>query len=231
MTLDLNDHLLETPDSLVATILVELLVGVVLGVLDRGVLGVLHVFLALIRNVLLSLSREVLCSLLESCATSFSVIVAWVLLSTVHALIGSILSLFTAEWLVLVELITSLGSEVVSRQIGNVVPRVVFGRIVDSVQSVFGRVYLACDILSSIASNIAHQGNGVAHELAELPIRENQPAESLEAIEGLITVLTSRVFVYRSVGGVGNTAVQVLSIPDKLRIAVSLCYLLAQRSK
>lgn len=136
VTLNLDNHLLHSPDSLVATLLRHLLAHVVLGSLDGLILSISGLLLVLVGHVGLSLTLEIashgrytsLCTVL---------VVATSVLRIVHTLVGSLIgsigSLLAVERLVLVVGRRRLILEVGSRQLWGLMPSVILGGLVDLV--------------------------------------------------------------------------------------------------
>jgi hypothetical protein len=180
VTLNLNNHLLQAPDSLVTTLLRHLLIEVVLGILLGGISSPAGPLLGLVVDVVGGLVLETLETLrgtggsinagvrgstllLLLASSKISGITgvtgaAWV--SSLSRITGSILHVLSREWLVLVDNVLGLRLELTNGW--NIVPGVVLGRVVDAVESLPVRVDLLGSLLGSITGNVTQEYGSVA---------------------------------------------------------------------
>lgn len=179
MTLDLDDHLLQAPDALFATLLGHLALEVVLGALivDLGLgLGIVLFLLGVFGDVL---ARCLFQSVNSRLGTGLGIdtrdgVVLLVLsnksggiggiartgrVSGLRSIAGGLLKVLLAERLVCVDLVL----EVISRQIRNLVPRVLLGRVVDLCKLVRRWLDLGRSLGSSITGNGSRKDTSIAH--------------------------------------------------------------------
>ena len=234
MALDLNHHLLEAPDCLVAAVLGHLLAKVVLGALLRILFGLessllvfLGLVLVLIRHVLVCCLLQVVGCVRQASPTSLLRVIGRVVLSVVHSLLACLLNIALAEWLVLSILILCLGLESTGVQVWDVVPCVLWSRLVDLVEAVLIRIDSVCRLLGSITSHIAQEDTSIAEQFTELAIGENQCAECAKTVQGFVAVLLSSGFVGRRTWQLCVAAIQILCLPDEVLEQVAL--VLAQK--
>ena len=215
VALDFDNHLLETPDGLITTLLGHLLAQVVPRLLDGSALGLLCVLLVLIWNVSFGLLLEVLNS--SGCAlTSSLLIIARVTLTGVDALLSSISSLVAVEGLVLVVLVGGLLADVLAGQIRNIMPGVVLGSLVDLAKFLLRWVDFASSLGCAVTSHVTQKDCSIIEKLAELTVGEEKSSESLQTVESLITVLFGGIFVCWCPWDCGIAAIEVLTIPDEV---------------
>jgi hypothetical protein len=220
MALDLNNHLLETPDGLIATFLGHLLAEVVLGGLQGSILGVLRLLLSLIWDVGLCLLLQVTNSSLRTCLSSS--LIGGLGLRRVSALVSGSSNVVTIEGLILVVDITSLLLDVLLRQIGDIMPSVVFRWLVDLAESLLRWLHFAGSVGSSIASHIAEKNASIVEKFAKLAIGDEKRAESLQTFNRLVAVLFGSVLVGWSTWKFGITTVNVLRVPNELLDQIAL---------
>jgi hypothetical protein len=176
VALDLNDHLLQAVDGLLATLLGELLLHVVVGTVS----GIASTLLGLLRNVLTGLLLETVSTLLKAlggidtrvgvllliAASEVSDIGRVTRATGVSGLGGvteSTLGLISVKGLLLVVLRLGLVLEVVLGKVRNIVPSVVLSGLVDLVELILGRVDLVGRLLSSITGHISEENASIAH--------------------------------------------------------------------
>lgn len=182
VALDLDDHLLETPDSLLAAVLGHLLLEIVLGAVAVLATPLLLVF----GRVLVDTTLEIVNPLAEAgrdvdtSVGSLALVLSGDLgsLARVPGSIGvgslghvssDISKVIAIDGLVAVNLLTELLFEVVPRKVGGVMPLMVGGGGVDVVELILRRVHAASSLGSSIAANSSKEYNSVIEEFAELP--------------------------------------------------------------
>lgn len=150
MALDLNDHLLQAVDALLAALLGKLLFQVVVGALS----GLASTILGLLGNILTCLLLKTV-STLHGTLGGINTRVAALLLiaagkvgsigrvtraagvSSLSGVTESTLGLVSAEGLLLVVLGLSLVLEVILGKVRDIVPSVVFGGLIDLVEFIF----------------------------------------------------------------------------------------------
>lgn len=123
MTLNFNDHLLQTPDGLLAALLGHLAPEVVLAAFAELPLLLLRPAPVLIRDVLVG---SLLQTVNANSSASMGIII---LLRSASGLVGNLLGLLLAKQLVLVVLLRCLSPD--GLHIRNLVPGVVGSRLVD----------------------------------------------------------------------------------------------------
>lgn len=118
MALDLNHHLLEAPNGLIAALLRHLLAKVVLGALLRlflllksSLLVLLHLIFVLVGYVGVCGLLQVVRGIGQTSLAGHVRIIRWVVLSIIHSLLGGLLDITSAEGLVLSILVLGLGLE------------------------------------------------------------------------------------------------------------------------
>lgn len=238
VTLNLSDHLLQTPDGLFATLLwhlvLEIVGGTLLGLvtlLPGAVCHALGIVLVLIWNILLGNTLEVV----ETRAGTVLSVNIITLVGGVLALVGGGLDVVPAERLLLVvSLLQALPGEV-----WGVVPGVVLGRLINLVKSLLVWVDLVSGLRSGITSDVTSEELGIVDcrgladflhlkdkavhtELSELAVADEQRSECAETVKGLVTVLLGSVLINWSIwrGGVATT--DLLSLPDEVLKKVPL---------
>lgn len=252
VTLNLNDHLLETIDGLVATLVRELILEVTLSTL----LVCASAVLILVGNVLLGVRLQLvlgdLCAggginsggsvvlLITSCELGSVTRVTrsrWV--GGLSGITKSILGLVSAERLLLVVVRLGLVLEVVPAQIRNVVPRVVVLRLVNLVELILRGVDLVCGLLSCITSHVPKKHGGILDcdildrcfddtralqltKLAELSVAQNKLSKSAKTLKSLVSVLLSSLLVNRCARSGGVSTRELLRLPCKVLDKVAL---------
>lgn len=174
VTLDLDDHLLETVDGLVATILVELILEVTLSTL----LVFAGAILVLVGNILLGVGLQLVLGDLCACGCVNSRRSVVLLITScelgsvtrvtrsrgVGGLSGiakSILGLVSVEGLLLVVVSLGLVLEVIPAEIRNIVPRVVLLWLVNLVELILRGVDLVCSLLGCITSHVPKKHSSI----------------------------------------------------------------------
>lgn len=176
VTLDLDNHLLQAVNGLVATLLRHL----ILEVIGSAVFACTSLVLGLVRDVLPGLVAEI-AGTLASTGLGINTRVATGLLVTVCKLSGvsgvtrstrvgslssvtkSALGLVLVEGLLFVVLVSGLLLQGRCRKIGNIVPCVVRSWLVNLVELVLRWVDLGSCLLGGITSHITDQNSGIAH--------------------------------------------------------------------
>jgi hypothetical protein len=181
VTLDLNDHLLQTPDGLLTALLRHLLLKVVLGAVTVFPASLL-VFLG---NVLVKTLLKLVGAgadavnhvhtRVDSQALIFSGTLGGHLGVPVTKGIGglscvasNIPELVAVDWLVAVQFLTELRLDILSGEVGDIVPLVVGRRSVDLVELLLGRTQTRSGLGGYIAGDTSEEDHRVAEELAEL---------------------------------------------------------------
>lgn len=176
MALDLNDHLLESVDGLVAALLGHLVLEVVLGLVLGGNSGIL----GLVVNVAVSSSLELVSS---SVGTSVGIdtgrsallLVAsgevssvgrvararWV--SSLASVTSSLLQVTSGYGLVVIVSLLHLRLDVTGGHVWNIVPGVVGSRLVNLLEILLIRVDLVGSLLSCVAKHIPEEELSIAH--------------------------------------------------------------------
>jgi hypothetical protein len=196
MSLNLNNHLLQAPDGLFASLLGHLALEVVL---PAGFV-ILRLVLALVRNGVRSLifhSAKSSCGAsnrIQACGltstflllTSSQVssgggitVAIWV--SSLRGIASGLLCITFAERNLGLDLVTKGGR----RQVWDVVPCVLFSWLIESAESILGRLNLASSLGGSVASNGAEKDSGVAYwEMLEC-ITKTQKMSTAYAVFGI----------------------------------------------
>jgi len=202
VSLDLDNHLLQSPDSLVAALLWDL----VLEIARSSVPVLASAILVLVRDLLVGAVSDVIDTSLETTLGVDAVIltvalfgssmmgkVPWIGLSVRVGSLSSELSgslcVITAEWLVAVDLLAGRLLEVLSREFWNVVPCVVVGWSVDLVQLLLARANVAGGLGGGITDDVSKDDLGIFKELAELSVAENESSEGLQSLHSPLIVL------------------------------------------
>lgn len=231
MALNLNDHLLKTPDGLVTTLFWHLLSKVVLGPSHRVILGLECSLLVLLELVLVLVGHVRVCSLLEvvgsvgeTSLASLLRVIRRVILSIIHCLLAGLLDVASAEWLVLSISVLGLSFQATCGHVRGLMPGIVLGRFVDLVEAVRVRVDLGGCLLSGVTSHVAHQDDGIVEQFAELAIGDDQCAQGAQAIQSLVAMLLRGLFVYRCTWERRVATIQVLSLPEEVLEQVALVF-------
>jgi len=202
VSLDLDNHLLHSPDGLVAAVLWDL----VLEVARSPVLVLASAILVLVGDLLVGTVSDVVDTSLKTTLGVDAVIltialfgnsmmgkVPWIGLSIRMGSLGSELSsslcVITAEWLVAVDLLASRLLEVLSREFWNVVPCVVVGWSVNLVQLFLAWANAAGGLGGGITDNVSKDDLGIFKELTELSVAENESSEGLQSLHSPLIVL------------------------------------------
>lgn len=183
MTLNLNNHFLQPPDSLLAAIFVELVVHVISG----GAPLLICAILVLIRNVLASTITKVSSTSLKPracvetaispvtlilgntvCSVSGIPGILWV--SGLGGSTGSHPKIFTVDWLIAVGSVTELLLQVISGKVWNIMPDVFLSRAINLSELIFSRAHPGGSLLGSIASNIPKQDMCIIEKLSKLTV-------------------------------------------------------------
>lgn len=168
MALDLNDHLLQAPDTLFSSLLGYLLseiilatVSILAGSILRFIGNILGCCIPKVGQALLGSPSSIdtlvlIVALLLSCQTSSIGRVARTgRMSILSCVASSILHVVAREGFLLVELGPSLVSQVITRHIWCVVPCVVVGGLIELTELFFGRTRLVGRFLGGVPCNIA----------------------------------------------------------------------------
>jgi hypothetical protein len=218
VSLDLDNHLLQPPDSLVTTLLGHLGLEVVLGAFTVLAGLVLLVF----GNVGIHAVGKVVDTSSESldsvdsgpavrvvgCTLSGVTGVAGVVgVSSLGGIAGYVAELVARDRLIAVHLLTHLVLEVVAREVGSVVPLVVGSRLVHLTELVLGGADLSGGLGGGIAGDVAEEEGGIGEELAKfsmvrlvmvhdwglrfmdsVPVCNNQPSQGLDSLQALLSI-------------------------------------------
>ncbi len=174
MSLDLDNHLLETEDGLVTTLLGQLVLHVVLG----AVASVTSTVLGLVGNVgrglvpeglrtrlktLLGVhaGRGALALVLDGEVGGAGRITRVTRMGSLSGVAGGLVELVAIEGLLLVVLLLDLVAELVARHVGHIVPGIVVGRLVDLVELVLGRVDAVGGLLGGVTGDVAEEDGGI----------------------------------------------------------------------
>jgi len=152
VALNLGNHLLQSPDGLVTTLLGDLVVEVVVATI--AVLP--HTVLVLVGHVLLGGVLEV-GEAGGGTLTGVDIVTTALVLGGVASLVSSSAGVVAAEGLPGVD----LAFDVVSRHVGNIVPGVVIRGVVDLVQLVLAWVDLVGSLGGGVTSNVAGKDGGI----------------------------------------------------------------------
>jgi len=202
VSLDLDHHLLQSPDGLITAFLWDLVLEVAGSSVTRFPGAVLVLIWHLLVGTLLDVVNTTLETTLGVDAAVFTVAlfvssltsnVLWIRLSvgvgSLSSDLSSSLCVVTAEWLVAVDMLTCSLLKVLSREFRNVVPCVVVGRSVDLVQLLLAWADVAGGLGGGITNNVSEDDLGILKELAELTVAENESSESLQSFHSLLIVL------------------------------------------
>lgn len=244
MALDLNDHLLQTVDGLVTTLLWKFVLNVTLGLTGSLTSSVFGLFRDILRGLVLQVLHSRLGARLSvhtrvgpiplvTCRQVSSLVrvprATWVRgLSRVSR---SVPHIGARERLLLVNLTPHLILDVVPRR--NVMPGVVIGRAVNLCELILGWVHTVSCALGGIAGHVTKENSGIAHctksardgmrqehvqltEFPELAIGEDESPEGSQTIQCLVTVLFRGILIN---GGAGQLSIgpgHLLRLPDEV---------------
>lgn len=221
MALDLGDHLLQPPDSLLATLLGHLVGRVVLG-LGRNLLAARLGFLGRLGRGRL-VAEGVDASLSSALGGALGALML-VLVGGLLGVLSSLLDLLLAERLLLVVGGFSLRLEAIFGQIGGFMPGVVLGWAIDLRQLFFIGIDLVGSILSGVTSHITDEDGEVVQQFAELAVGDEKSTQGPQSLQRLVSMLLRGLFVGRSPWKLGVGTVEMLGLPDEVleEIAVVL---------
>lgn len=172
MSLDLNKHLLEAPDGLVATLLWQLVLHVVLAAVAVLAALVLRVFIRVGGKLVLGILESSAGSLLSINARRGTLLlvtsgevsgISWVTRAAWVGSLGGIADDFLGLLLAKGRLVVELLLEVVAGKVWNIVPCVVVGRPVDLRKLLVGWVDLGGGLLCCVTCDITKEDGGIAH--------------------------------------------------------------------
>ena len=176
MALNLDYHLLETVDALLATLLRQLL----LHVITRLTLKVASTILGLVRDIgrgpglelidaclsagaAVDAGRSVVLSVVGGHSASITGVARIAGMGRLRDITSHVAKFLTVGRLLLVELAARLVAQVRGRKVRSVVPRVALGGMVDLAELIFRRRDAAGGRLSGLAGDIAKEDGGIAH--------------------------------------------------------------------
>lgn len=250
VALNLNNHLLQSVDCLLAALLWHLLLEILVGLLAVLASLLLLVLVDILINGLLGLGLGSLGGIVEVKVSGLVALlsiflgnlrsVGWVAgavrVGSLCDISSSLLGVALADW----NLGLDLAPNVVLAKVRSVVPRVVWRWLVEVLQLLLVWLDGGCRVLCRITSDVADQDRRVAHyssisiyarcerrvrrltEFAELAVGDDELAEGAKSLEGLVAVLLGCLLVYWRTHGVGIAGADVLSLPDKLLEQVAL---------
>jgi len=202
VSLDLDHHLLQSPDGLIAAFLWKLVLEVTRSSFTVLAGAVLVLIWELLVGTLLDMVKTTLETTLGVDAAVFAAAlfgssltsnVPWIRLSvgigSLSSDLSSSLCVVTAEWLVAVDMLACSLLKVLSREFWNVVPCVVLGWSVDLVQLFLAWTDVASGLGGGITDNVSENDLGILKKLAELAVAENESSESLQSFHSLLIVL------------------------------------------
>lgn len=153
MTLNLDNHLLQAEDALVTTLLGKLLF--------RVVSGAISVFLGSILGLIRNISRSLVTKLRGACCAGLVRVDAITSIALVGSVLGYTFNVVLVERLVLVEGSLCLAPQIVTREIGNIVPRIVVRSLINLGQLILGGVDPVGSVLRCITSNVTEKNGGI----------------------------------------------------------------------
>lgn len=230
MALDLNDHLLQAPDELLAPLLGHLPLEVALSTLTV-LLGLLLVILVHVSG---GLVLQVLCGnlstgtrvglsgallLVQSSELSRSGRVTGAIrVGSLGAVASSLVNVLLADGHARLGLV----AQVLLGKIGSLVPDVVLSGLINVGKLVLRRVDDVGRLLRGVAGNVAEEDAGIAQELAELAVGDEKCSEGTEALKSLVAVLLGSLLVNGGVGLLRIASTDLLSLPDEVLNEVAL---------
>lgn len=230
MALDLNDHLLQAPDELLAPLLGHLALEVALSTLTvlLGLLLVIlvHVSGGLVLQVLcgnlstgtrVGLSGALLLVLSSELSRSGRVTGA-IRVGSLGAVASSLVNVLLADGHARLGLV----AQVLLRKIGSLVPDVVLSGLINVGKLVLRRVDSVGRLLRGVTGNVAEEDAGIAQELAELAVGDEKCSEGAEALKSLVAVLLSSLLVNGGIGLLRIARADLLSLPDEVLNEVAL---------
>lgn len=243
MTLDLDHHLLQAVDDLFSALLRNLLLEVLLGLLAVFADLLLVVLVHLVPGLGLCALSSRLGSSSRVRASGLSValllrefgsvvgirVALAVRVSGLSGITSDLLHIILGEW----DSRLDLALDVILGEVWGLVPSVVLCRSIDLLELLLIRVDGRGSVLSSIACDVAEEGNGVADcellaestsnneldpltQLAELAVGNDQLTESSEALDSLVAVLLGGLLVNGSAWSLGVARADALSLPDEV---------------
>lgn len=166
VALHLNNHLLETPDGLLAALLGHLALEVVVELITTGSGLLLILFGDLLAELLLALLKAALC-IQASVVASLALVstelgdVTWITrplgVGSLAHITGDLLCILLANGYLLLDSIP----EVALGEVGVLVPSVLFSRLINLAKSFLRRSNLVGSVLSSVASDVAEKSGSV----------------------------------------------------------------------
>ena len=209
MLLNLNNHLLQAIDSLIAALRVDFLLEIFLGLLLIGIFDILGLFLVLIGDLfgdallggretsvsaglLINVAAGGLVGVLVRGSSGGDLRVRL----TGRALCGVLLngiSVILRSIGCALPFLFSLIFHLTERRRG-IMPLVIRGRFVDLIEPILVGTKRPCSVAGGIGSHVTTQENGVFEQFTELTVGDEKTAQGAQSVQGVLTMLLSLVF-------------------------------------